>query len=186
VKVLGIQELGYGKSAKLQLQFRSRIWNQAGPWGVGNGSSFSDTGYQNTWESTRAQRGASGILVDFTGERAGGDYTGDTSKQGVVQGYALAFLQELERVFPGISAQWNGRATLDVPAQNPYLLGAYSLWKVGQYTLFSGSEKERSGNCHFAGEHCSQDFQGFMEGAAQEGARAANEILSDYRAGIYP
>jgi monoamine oxidase len=40
--------------------------------------------------------------------------------------------------------------------------------------------------CHFAGEHCSQSFQGFMEGGAEEGARAANEILSDYKAGIFP
>ena len=46
---------------------------------------------------------------------------------------------------------------------------------------FAGSEGERSGGCHFAGEHCSTDFQGFMEGAAQEGARAAGEIVSDYR-----
>ena len=40
------------------------------------------------------------------------------------------------------------------------------------------------GKCHFAGEHCSQDFQGFMEGGASEGARAANEILQDYKKGI--
>jgi monoamine oxidase len=45
----------------------------------------------------------------------------------------------------------------------------------------AGSEAERSGNCHFAGEHCSTDFQGFMEGAAQEGARAAGEIAGDYQ-----
>jgi monoamine oxidase len=35
------------------------------------------------------------------------------------------------------------------------------------------------GNCHFAGEHCSQNFQGFMEGGAEEGERAAQEIISD-------
>ena len=39
-------------------------------------------------------------------------------------------------------------------------------------------EKEASGHCHFAGEHGSTDFQGFMEGAAVEGARAAEEIIS--------
>jgi len=67
------------------------------------------------------------------------------------------------------------------------LLGSYSYWKVGQYTQFSGSERERSGKCHFAGEHCSINFQGFMEGGAEEGARAVNmEILSDYKAGIFP
>ncbi len=94
-------------------------------------------------------------------------------------------------MLPGITAQWNGRATLDVPLANPFLLGSYSYWKVGQYTLFSGYEAARqpdpaTGKCHFAGEHCSINFQGFMEGGAEEGARAAGEILSDYKAGIFP
>jgi monoamine oxidase len=89
-------------------------------------------------------------------------------------------------VFPGITEDWNGTATLDAPFLNPFLLGSYSYWRRGQYTLFSGSERERSGRCHFAGEHCSTNFQGFMEGAAEEGARAANEILSDYKNGIFP
>jgi monoamine oxidase len=33
------------------------------------------------------------------------------------------------------------------------------------------------GNVHFAGEHCSVNFQGYMEGGAREGIRAAYEIL---------
>jgi len=86
----------------------------------------------------------------------------------------------LEPVFPGITPLWNGRATLDTPATNPFLLGSYSFYKKGQFTTIAGLEGQRSGNCHFAGEHCSILFQGFMEGGAEEGARAANEILSDY------
>ena len=39
----------------------------------------------------------------------------------------------------------------------------------------------RQGNILFAGEHCSLDFQGFMEGGAAEGARAAGEILADLK-----
>lgn len=39
----------------------------------------------------------------------------------------------------------------------------------------------RQRNTHFAGEHCSINFQGFMEGGAEEGVRAANEILTDSR-----
>jgi monoamine oxidase len=38
----------------------------------------------------------------------------------------------------------------------------------------------RQGNCHFAGEHCSIDFQGFMEGGAKTGRRAALEVIADY------
>jgi monoamine oxidase len=192
LKQTAITHLGYGQNAKLQLQFASRLWNQSGPWGIGNGATYSDTGYQNTWDVTRAQNGTTGILVDYTG---GGvplaSFRGDPTDPKVVAGFAKTFLKQIEPVFPGITAQWNGRATLDVPLSNPFLLGSYSYWKVGQYTQFSGYEKARqpdpvTGKCHFAGEHCSQDFQGFMEGGASEGARAANEILQDYKKGIFP
>jgi monoamine oxidase len=186
LKTTAIQQIGYGTNAKLHLQFTNRMWNQTGPWGISNGSSFSDTGYQNTWEVTRAQPGQTGILVDYTGGSIGASFTGDNTKPSVVQSYALQFLSQLQAVFPGISQQWNGRATLDTPARNPYSLGSYSFWKKGQYTLFAGAERERSGRCHFAGEHCSINFQGYMEGGADEGARAATEILADYKAGIFP
>jgi monoamine oxidase len=191
-KQIAIQQLGYGKNCKLQLQFDNRYWNQSGPWGIGNGSTYSETGYQNTWEVTRAQEGSTGILVDYTG---GGvplaSFTGDPTDPRVVASFAKTFLNQIDPVFPGIGKHWNGRATLDVPLTNPFLLGSYSYWKVGQYTLFSGYEGLRqpdihTGKCHFAGEHCSTNFQGFMEGGAQEGARAANEILADFKAGIFP
>jgi monoamine oxidase len=186
VKTTAIQQIGYGTNAKLHLQFNERLWNQPGPWGISNGASYSDRGYQSTWDVTRAQPGATGILVDYTGGSIGAAFTGDSKNPSTVQSYALQFLSQLSPVFPGIGSQWNGRATLDTPARNPYLLGSYSYWKPGQYTSFAGSERERSGNCHFAGEHCSINFQGFMEGGAQEGARASNEILSDYKAGVFP
>jgi len=192
LKQTAIAQLGYGQNCKLQLQFESRLWNQAGPWGIGNGATYSDTGYQNTWDVTRAQNGATGILVDYTG---GGvplaSFRGDPTDPKVVARFANTFLSQIEPVFPGITSQWNGRATLDVPLSDPFLLGSYSYWKVGQYTQFSGYEKARqpeplTGKCHFAGEHCSQDFQGFMEGGASEGYRAATEILKDYKVGIFP
>jgi len=185
-KTAAIQQLGYGTNAKLHLQFSERVWNQGGPWGISNGSSFSDTGYQNTWDVTRAQGGATGILVDFTGGTIGASFRGDGSKPSVVHSYARQFLSQLQPVFPGIPQFWNSRATLDAPFRSPHLLGSYSYWKKGQYTSFAGVERERSGNCHFAGEHCSIDFQGLMEGAAVEGARAANEILRDYKSGVFP
>ena len=192
LKQTAITELGYGKNCKLQLQFDSRLWNTQGLWGLSTGTTYSDTGYQNTWDVTRAQDGTTGILVDYTG---GGvplaSFSGDPTDPKVVNKFAQTFLNQIEPVFPGISKLWNGRATLDVPLNNPFLLGSYSYWKVGQYTGFSGYEKARqpdltTGKCHFAGEHCSINFQGFMEGGAEEGARAAGEILSDYKAGIFP
>ena len=192
LKQTAITQLGYGKNAKLQLQFDTRLWNQSGPWGISTGTNFTDVGSQAGWDVTRGQGGTTGILVDYTG---GGvplaTFNGDPDDPAVVSGFAKTFLNQLNRVFPGIKHHWNGLATLSVPLIDPNLLGSYSYWKIGQYTSFSGYEAARQpdpkkGKCHFAGEHCSISFQGFMEGAAEEGARAAGEIISDHKAGIFP
>ena len=44
-----------------------------------------------------------------------------------------------------------------------------------------GAEGEQSGNCHFAGEHTSIDFQGYLNGAVATGQSAAGEILADFK-----
>jgi monoamine oxidase len=38
-----------------------------------------------------------------------------------------------------------------------------------------------AGNCHFAGEHMSIDFQGYLNGAVETGQRAAADILADLK-----
>jgi monoamine oxidase len=171
-KLLAIQKLAMGTNSKLQLQFSSRQWYELG----NNGNTLADTGYQNTWEVTRAQPGTAGILVDYTGGTIGASFGSGTPASRAQQ-----FLGQLEPVLPGISAKWNGKATVDWWQGYPWTLGSYSYWKVGQYTSFSGAEKERSFNCHFAGEHTSQDFQGYLNGAVETGERAADEILGDLK-----
>ena len=177
-----VDEMGAGRNAKLQLQFRSRYWNTSGPWGISNGSSFSDLDYQNSWDVTRGQRGSEGIIVNYTGGSTAGSFRPSSPYSRAdadprVAAYARAFLREFETVFPGITGRWNGRATLSAPFLDPNLRLAYSFWKVGQYTSFGGYEGVPQGAIHFAGEHTSQDFQGFMEGGAAEGVRAAKEII---------
>jgi monoamine oxidase len=181
LKKTAISQLGAGRNAKLQLQFSSRYWNTSGPWGVSNGDSYTDLGYQNTWDVTRAQAGTTGIMVNYSGGNVAGafspstPYSNATDNQQVAT-HARAFLRQLETIFPGITKKWNGKATLSTPFLDPNLLCSYSYWKVGQYTSLSGYEGVPQGAIHFAGEHCSQNFQGFMEGGASEGTRAALEV----------
>jgi monoamine oxidase len=187
LKIVAINQLGAGRNDKLQLQFDRRIWNGTGAWpGIGNGNSNADTGYQNTWDVTRGQGGTSGILVDYTGGNVAGSFNpstpySDAASNPQVTRYARTFLKQIEPVYPGLTARWNGKATLSVPALDPNLNCSYSYWKVGQYVAFSGYEKVRQGNILFAGEHCSQDFQGYMEGGASEGVRAANDLLAEFK-----
>jgi len=95
--------------------------------------------------------------------------------------YAEELLEQLDVVWPGVSVHYNGLATLSYPTGDPNLRGSYSTYKVGQYTGFAGYERVPQGRIHFAGEHTSYQFQGFMEGGAESGVRAAKEILAAVR-----
>lgn len=168
-KQRAITELGMGMNAKLALQFNTRHWHALGC----GGDSYSDTGYQATWEVTRAQPGARGIMVNYTG----GDVTLQQSGR-LPAALAQEFLQRAEPVFPGLTAQWNGKATFDDWPRNPWTLGSYSYFRVGQYQRLAGAEGEVAGSAHFAGEHTSIDAQGYLEGAVESGERASREVLA--------
>jgi monoamine oxidase len=172
LKVTAIEKVGMGTNSKLHLQFDRRHWRGLRC----NGDTFADTGYQSTWEVTRAQAGDPGILVDYTGGTIG-----DSFGPGTATPYALSFLSQIEPVLPGLTDHWNGLATLDSWPDYEWTRGSYSYWKVGQYTKFAGIERKRQGNCHFAGEHTSIDFQGYLNGAVESGERAAGEILGDLK-----
>src|SRR4029434_1139235 len=124
----------------------------------------------------RSRPGAAGSLVDYTV-----GHVADTFENGTPEEHAEEFLAQIEPVLPGLGAQWNGRATIDWWAGNPFSLGSYSYWQVGQYTSFVGVEGEQEGNAHFCGEHTSIDAQGYLEGAVETGERAASEVITDLR-----
>jgi monoamine oxidase len=174
LKRTAIDELGMGSNSKLNLQFSQRAWNSL-PLRC-NGDTFSDTGYQASWDVTRGQSGQSGILVGYSGGTPA-----DAFGVGTLAGHAANFLLRLGPVLPGVSGYYNGRATLDFWKGDAFTRGSYSFWKVGQYTRFAGIEGEQDGNAHFCGEHTSRDSQGYLNGATETGDRAAAEIVSDLR-----
>jgi monoamine oxidase len=191
LKQIAIEELGYGTISKLFLQFDRPYWYEDGPWPhPDNGFVITDLDIQTLWDTSLGQTGSSGLLVDYTSGHRGAAYAPPTAYSTTddfpnLQQYAQNCLQQLESVFPGISAHYIGKAALSYPTGDPFLLGSYACWRVGQYTHFGGYEGMRQGPIHFAGEHCSVEFQGFMEGAAREGARAAGEIVQDVARGRY-
>ena len=77
VKTMAIEQQGMGTNSKLNVQFSTRGWLADDA----NGSTYADTGYQSTWEASRAQPGRAGILVDFTGGTIGRDFGGATADE---------------------------------------------------------------------------------------------------------
>jgi monoamine oxidase len=186
LKQTAITQLGYGTNSKLKLQFDSRYWNQKGPWpGIASGDIYTDLEFESSWDTTLGQEGKAGIIVNFTGGTVGASYRPSqpysTSKDSAqVRHYAEKLLPQLEQVWPGVTPYYTGTAALSYPTGDPNLLGSYSCWTIGQYTLFAGYERVQQGNIHFAGEHTSVNHQGYMEGGARTGATAAYEIIKAY------
>jgi monoamine oxidase len=167
-----IDELGYGTNSKLMLQFSERHWETAHQ---AAGSCFTDVGQlQSTWATSRGQAGAQGILTNFVGG-ARGIAIGD----GTPEAQAQTVLPWIDAVFPGTSARYLGGSAIRYHWPSaPFMKGSYTAYKKGQWAFF-GLEGAREGNQHFCGEHCSENFQGYMEGGAETGALVAAELLDD-------
>jgi monoamine oxidase len=170
-KLDAIRHLPMGTNAKLHVQFRDRYW-----YGLGaDGTTYADTGYESCWEATTAEPGRPGVLVQYTGGHLG-RFPGRPAHAPAPAALVERFLRRLEPVLPGGRGQWNGRAWLDHWTAHPWTHGSYSYWGPGHYTRFAGYEGVPEGTIHFAGEHTSLNFQGYMEGAVRSGRRAAREV----------
>jgi monoamine oxidase len=179
LKTTAIEELTLGTNAKVALQVAGNPWNADGY----TGNTFAENLTVSGWDNTVDQPASTSIFFDYLGGAPGAALAGRfglSGSLGTAPGPLVTeYVNALERIFPGFARAWKlgpQRSLYSDPNINPHLGGAYSQYRVGQYTGFSGIEGVREGNIHFAGEHTSQDFQGFMEGAVTTGERAASEI----------
>lgn len=174
VKQQCIRELGYGTNSKLMLVFKSRFWRRPGAAPASSGTIYTDLNSQAYWETSRLQPGESGVLTNFLGGRAG-EWATESQVQGT--------LQDLSEIYPNVSDQFDGRAVLMNWVRSPYVHGSYSCPKPGQYTRLIGSagEPELNERLFFAGEHCSIEFMGYMNGAVQSGNVVATQLVSSLK-----
>lgn len=183
-KMRAIRTLSYGTNAKTMVAFSERVWETK--YGS-SGTAYSDLpDHQASWETNRANAVSGGILTDYaSGERGAG------LRPARLQQQVEAFLGDLDVVFPGAkaaAARDGDRyvAHLEHWPSNPFTLGSYTCYTVGQFTGIAGLEGEPAGLLKFAGEHTDSfySWQGYMEGACLAGRRAAAEVLADIKAGI--
>lgn len=167
-----IAELGYGTNTKILGIFSTPVWRDDHG---ASGSITADLSFQQCWDTSIGQDGPEGILVDFLGGDAGVD-----SGEGTAEDWFTAqVLPGVEQVFPGTTAAYVAGSAVrmhwpSVPTQR----GSYTCYRPGQWATWA-LEGVREGNVHFCGEHCSPEFQGWMEGAAETGGLVAMEILDD-------
>jgi monoamine oxidase len=171
VKKKSIAELGYGTNTKLMLGFDERVWRAQGSAGY----SFSDTQVQTGWDNSQLQTGNTGKggYTIYSGGTLGVQVGNDTPLA-----QAQAHLNNMDALFPGAKNAFNGTAERMHWPSFRWTKGSYPCYKPGQFTSIGGAEIETIGNLFFAGDHCSFDYQGFMNGAAETGRMAAEGIYA--------
>jgi len=172
VKLKAIKELGYGTNAKVVVGFTHRFWREKGF----NGEVYTDLEFQESWDNSQLQPEKAGGITFFSGGTPG-------LKVGVgtAATQAARLMVGLDKVFPGTSATRNGKVSrFDWPHYS-LTRGSYSSYLPGQWTTIANSQIVPLGNMFFAGEHCSYSFQGYMNGGAETGKRAAQYLLAVLR-----
>ena len=172
-KKMAINELGYGNNAKLILGMRDRLWRTK----HGVAGYVINEDIHNGWDSSQGQNNNTGAGA-FTIYTSTADAIA-LSQQVDKQDEAVhKYLPVLESIFPGVTESFTQKTLIANWPALPTLKGAYSYYKPGQWTNIAGNEATTIGNFYFAGEHCSSEFQGYMNGGAQTGKDAAMELIN--------
>ncbi len=178
------QEFSCGRNEKINAGYATRPWEPL----VGAGGA--------AWA---ARTGEPGLFSEFWGASAGQDsvpegvltwFFGGSQVSGLQdlgpEGILRACEREIAPAVPGLAARTLRRTAW---AADPYAQGAYSRFLPGQLTRYAAhfwSEDDDgkvtaplpSGAILFAGEHLSDSHTGYMNGAAQTGRLAADQIIA--------
>lgn len=176
-----INEVDLGFNEKIFAGFDQKVWRRK------NGfikDVWTDLGFSEAWDETQRQTDREdGALTFFFG---GNEVIKAQSDSNRFQG--KKFVDLFENVIPRAKDAANGRFLHTRWTKDPFNKGAYTSFKPGQLTEFADffyiesdnpeeSQDVNVGNLVFAGEALSDEFYGFMNGAAQTGRLAAEVVV---------
>lgn len=159
-----IEQLGYGSNTKYILGTNSRIWREKGY----AGALYSEA-VHTAWDSSQGQNNNQGhgsytlFLGGIDAENAQKDNWGQ-------------YIGPANAAFGDFRGTLNGKMEFFNWKKHALSQGSYTCYRVNQWTTLGGTEGQPVGNVLFAGEHCSINSQGFMNGAAESGRMAAEYI----------
>ena len=172
-KLHAIKTLGYGNNSKLIMGFNKRIWRD----------NYHTPGYlfneaiQNGWDSTHQQHDndSPGTYTIYTGAQRAKQMADMAAQHNK---HKDEYLPLMDNIFNGSKQAFNGNIVVADWPNQPLIRASYAAYKVGQWSTVAGLEAEPVDNLFFAGEHCSGDFQGYMNGGAETGKQAAIDLLA--------
>ncbi len=162
---LAADGLQYARILKSNVLFSERFWKREDFGLISDGTSH----YH--FHSTKHQKGREGILTSYTI----GDKADVLAAQNEVTRRDL-ITRDLVPIDP--QAPSLARAVASYAWQrDPYTQGAYALYRPGQWTTLRPQLQKPHQCVLFAGEHLSQTWPGFMEGAIETGESAAKMLV---------
>ena len=181
-----IDELGFGNNTKLVLVYDGSPWRDGPNPSTGRVCQENIT---NGWDGgyTKTENNSHGAYVCYFG----GKYSEDLSKSSFMnprtppthkwrtelpKEKVVQLSKELDRSFKGSHKKFVNKHVYVNWIDYPYTKGSYSCFKTGQWNTLAAYTRAPIGKVLFAGEHCSTDFQGFMNGGAETGRRAAEDL----------
>jgi monoamine oxidase len=165
-----IAKLRYGRATKTLLQFSRRFWRASGrPRAFGSALPFGAI-----WEGTEDQRGRAGILTLLAGGSA------SDATQAMLAGHGPARMVE--------ALEWLGSREADLVGSrqvsweaDPFARGGYAYFDPAFDPSLRSWLARPCGRLFFAGEHTSNRWQGYMNGAVESGRRVAAEVAASHR-----
>jgi monoamine oxidase len=172
-----IDELGYGQNTKLILGFAETTWSKSPNNAMGY---LFHSDIQNGWDNSYKEDSINlgGTYVCYFGGSSSIKLHKIANKQKLPDNVVKDYVDKLDSVFINSKRQFTNNHVFVDWIGNPLSKGSYSCYKVGQWSTIAGLEAEPIGNFFFAGEHCSEDFQGYMNGGAETGRKVAETISS--------
>lgn len=158
------QTLGYGGATRMALQFAKRFWRKAG-----RPSAFgTDLPTGAVWEANEEQRGRAGILTLLAGGRASREL-----QEVIATGGSQAVVDQLRWLGPPAELI---NAQVTTWEDDPWSRGGYAFFGPSFDPALRSWLARPAGRVLFAGEHTSERWQGYMNGAIESGKRAAAEV----------
>ncbi len=188
-----IAEANLGRNEKVQAQVRTRPWEAV----VGRGGNLwhARTGTPTGPKAVSVAEGWDGSVRPHPGGAVpGGSWTWylggaevDRAAAGEALAQARAFATGVAPGIPGMAAATTA-ARRTAWHRDPMTMGAYINFHPGQMTRFApliwveehgrAARPVPAGLVHFAGEHLSDAYPGYMNGGAQTGRLAAEAVMA--------
>lgn len=181
-----IAELGYGNNTKLVLGYEGQPWRSKENNAMGYLFASDIT---NGWDASlnKTENNPNGAYVAFFGGSFSQKMCDESFKNPNAPPSHLwrtelpekrvnELVSTIGKVFKHSKEKFKNKHVFVNWIEYPYVKASYTCYKVGQWTTLAGLESQPVGNFFFAGEHCSVQFQGFMNGAAESGRLVAHSV----------